>query len=165
VKITARQFQTVVAVLFLSLAGSATLQAAPTLMVGSTATVAGATVALPITFNPGGASIASAQFDITLPPSVSTGTVTPGAALVAAGKTITTRLSGRTLTFLIFGMNQDTNKHGTLATLQLQVAAGTPPGAITLPISNAVFADPAGKSIKPGANKAGKIGVKAAGAH
>src|SRR5438093_2919509 len=54
------------------------VHAAPTLSVGSVAGSAGTAVDLPVTFNPGTDSVASIQFDLTLPPSLSTLSVTAG---------------------------------------------------------------------------------------
>jgi hypothetical protein len=149
-----------VVMLFSSLAFATSLHAAPVLTLGNVSGEAGTEVSLPITFNPGGASIASAQFELTLPPSISTVSVTAGETLAAAGKTITTRVDGQKWKFLIFGLNQDTSKTGTLATLRLRIAPGTGAGSLSIPFSGVVYADPAGKAITPGANKAGKIKIQ-----
>ena len=146
------------------LAAQAALRAAtPSLILGSTSTAAGTLATIPITFDPGTASVASMQFNITLPSSLtaSTSTVVAGAILNNAGKLLNNSVSGQTWTFLIFGLNQNTIAAGQLATIQMAVAAGTGTGTLSLPISNVVYSDPNGNTITPGTSTNGSVVVGA----
>src|SRR5207302_819072 len=101
---------------------------APTTTVGSVSGAAGTTVSIPINFDPGTASVAGMQFNLTLPAGLSSGTVTAGTILNTAGKTVSTAQSGNTWTFLIFGLNQNAIAAGNLLTAQISIAPGTPAG-------------------------------------
>src|SRR5258706_8627546 len=133
------------------------LWGAPTLTVGTISGQAGTVVNLPITFAPTTASVAGLQFNLTLPAGISTGTVTAGAILNTAGKSVSTNLSGNTWTFVIFGLNQTTIASGSLLTAQLTIAPGTAAGTLSLPISGVVYSDPNGTSITPGTSTGGSV--------
>src|ERR1035441_5264992 len=64
--------------------------ATPSLTVGGASGAAGSAVTIPITFDPGTASVAGIQFNIVLPSALSSGTVTPGAIVTSAGKNVST---------------------------------------------------------------------------
>src|SRR4051812_48076462 len=80
--------------------------AAPTLTVGSVSSQAGTSIDIPVTLNPGTDSVATLQFDLTLPPALTANTVTAGAILTSAGKSVGTNVIGSTWRFIIFGLNQ-----------------------------------------------------------
>src|SRR5207245_2339105 len=61
---------------------------APTLTVGSATGQAGTAITIPISFDPGPASVAGIQFNLTLPTGVSTMSVTDGPIVTAAAKSI-----------------------------------------------------------------------------
>ena len=145
--------------LLFTLCGLTAAQAAPTLTVGSASGQAGTTVNLPITFDPTMASVAGIQFNLTLPSALSTGTVTPGAILTTAGKSVSTNLTGDTWTFIIFGINLSTIGSGTLLTAQLTIAPGTAAGTLSVPVSNSIYSDPSGVSIVPGTSSPGSVTV------
>ncbi|MEK7232864.1 MAG: cohesin domain-containing protein, partial [Elusimicrobiota bacterium] len=120
--------------------------AAPSLTVGSVSGQAGATVTLPITFDPGTSSVASMQFNITVPAGLSTGPITLGPVLNTAVKSVSANLTGGTWTFIIFGFNQTTIASGSLLTAELKISA-TATGTLSLPVSGVVYSDPNGTSI------------------
>lgn len=144
---------------FCFLAVSRTAHAAPTLEVGSAKGTPGSSVSIPVIFNRGTSSISGIQFNLTLPPGLSSGTVTGGDILAAAGKTASSNLRGSTWTFIVFGLDQNTIGKGTLLTVQLKIAPGTKLGTLKLPISGVVYTDPKGQTIAAGKNVAGKVVV------
>ena len=150
--------------LFIGLTGfalSATVWAAPNLTVGTASGQSGTSVDLPITFDPTTASVAGLQFNVTLPTAVSTVSITPGAILNTAGKSITTNLVGNTWTFIIFGLNQTTIASGALLTARVSIAPGTAAGTLSLPVSGVIYSDPSGISVSPGTSLGGAITVTA----
>ena len=141
---------------------AASAAAAPSLTAGGASGQATTTVSLPISFDPGAASVAGLQFNLALPPSLSTGAVTAGAILTAAGKSVSANRAGNTWTFVIFGINQTAISSGSLLTAQLSIASGTAAGALSLPVSGVVYSDPNGVSIAAGAVGGGTVTVVAA---
>ncbi|OGR82888.1 MAG: hypothetical protein A3J74_10480 [Elusimicrobia bacterium RIFCSPHIGHO2_02_FULL_57_9] len=137
---------------------------APTLTVASASGPAGTTINLPVSFSPGAASVASLQFSLTLPASLSTGAVTAGAILNTAGKSVSTSRTGNNWNFIVFGLNQNTIAAGALLTAQLTIAAGTPAGALNLPISGIIYSDPSGTAIAGATSTGGTVTVTASGA-
>lgn len=124
---------------------------APTLTFGNGSGKAGDTVGLTMNFDPGPASVASLQFDVTIPGGISFVSATASAGTLAAGKSVATNmLNATTLRVLVFGLNQTTIGAGALLTIQMKIATGTPAGALNLPISGIVFSDPIGNTIAPG---------------
>ena len=77
-----------------------------------------------MTFNAGGTSVASIQFDLTLPASISTVSVTAGAILNNAAKSVSTNLVGNQFRFIIFGLNQNVIASGALLTARFKIASG-----------------------------------------
>ena len=139
--------------------GAVSVEAAPTLTVGSASGQAGASVTLPVTFNPGTSSVASLQFSLTLPPGLSTGAITPGAILTSAGKSVSSNLTGSTVTFIIFGFNQTPITSGSLLTTKLTISLGTAVGNLSLPVSGVFYSDPNGAVIAAGASTGGTVSV------
>jgi hypothetical protein len=131
----------------------------PTVGVGSTSGAAGAVVSLPISFDPSTASVAGLQFNLTLPASLSTTSVTAGSILNTAVKSVSTNLNGTTWTFIIFGLNQNTIAAGTLLTAQVLISPNAPLGAIPVNISNVIYTDPNGNLITSGPSTGGTITV------
>ena len=146
----------------LSSLSAASAAAAPSLTAGGVSGQAATTVSLPISFDPGAASVAGLQFNLTLPASLSTGAVTSGASLTAAGKSVSANRTGNTWTFVIFGINQNSISSGTLLTAQLSIASGAAAGALSLPVSGVVYSDPNGASITAGAITGGTVTVVSA---
>ena len=146
----------IVALSFLAVSSAV---AAPTLTLGSISGPAGTTVTMPITFDPTTASVAGMQFNLTVPAGLSTGTITAGAILNTAGKSITANLVGNTWTFIIFGLNQTTISSGTLLTAQFVIAPGTSLGSLSIPVSNLVYSDPNGNTIPNGTTTNGTVTV------
>jgi hypothetical protein len=132
----------------------------PTIAVGKVTGKAGSVVDLPITLDPGSASIAGIQFDLSMPANTSIESTVPGPELKAEGKTISSNHRGQTWTFIVFGMNQNTNRKGTLLTAQVQVAPGTAAGKLKISATGVVYTDPNGKAITPGQSKAGTLTVQ-----
>jgi hypothetical protein len=136
------------------------LAAAPTLTVGSATGQAGKTVDLSIAFDPGAAQVSGAQFDLTLPSALSVGPVAPGAILKSTGKSVNMRQSGRTCTFIIFGMNQFAIPSGTLLTAQVTIAPGTGNKTLNVPLSKVFYSNAKGNSISSGSGASGKVVIQ-----
>src|SRR5438477_2000060 len=133
--------------------------ALPTLTVGATSGQAGTTVTLPVSFDPSTSSVAGIQFNLTLPASLSTGTVTAGPIVTAAGKSVNANLIGNTWTFIVFGLNQTTIGVGSLLTAQLRIAPGTAVGNLSIPISGVIYSDVNGNGIPAGTSTGGTVTV------
>lgn len=141
-------------------AGLASLgQAAPNLTVGSASGAAGTTVSVPVTFDPTTNSVGGIQFTITLPAGVSSGTITPGAAVNNASKSVSSNLSGNSWIIIVFGLNQNAIAAGSLFTAQMNIAAGTAAGTLALPVSGVVYSDPNGNAVTAGTTTNGSITV------
>ena len=139
-----------------------TVWAAPTLSAGSASGQAGTTVNLQMNFDPTSASVAGMQFNVTVPAGLSTGTVTGGAILTSAVKSVNTNLIGNTWTFIIFGINQTAIPSGPLLTAQMRIGAGVSNGTLSLPISNVVYTDPSGQPVTSGTTTGGSVTVYSA---
>lgn len=133
--------------------------AAPTLTVGNASAQAGTALNLPVTFDPTTASVSALQFTLTLPPGLSTGTVTPGAILTTATKSVSANLIGNAWKFLVFGLNQNAISAGPLLMAQMTFPSGTPAGALNVPISGVVFSDPNGLVVSSGPCQGGIVMV------
>lgn len=149
------------ALLLSALCFAGTAWALPTLTVGTVSGQAGTAVNLPVSFDPGEAAVTDVEFDLTLPTYVTPGTVTPGAILTSAGKSIGANLVGPQWRFLVFGMNQNHIGKGELLTAQIKVAPGTAPQKLSLPLSSVLFTSPDAKSISSGKNTDGILIIKA----
>jgi hypothetical protein len=134
---------------------SATLASAagPTLMVGSVSGKAGSVVNLPIKYEAGSAAVSSLQFTLTLPAGISDVSVVENDAVKSAGKNVTARRAGNTWKIIIFGLNQDAIKTGELLKAAVKIAPGTPEGVLKVSLSEAVYTDPKGQSIKGTSDK------------
>lgn len=157
-----RKWIPVIGCVLLSRLWTASAWAAPALTAGTASGQAGAEVSLPIRFDPGAASVLSLQFSLTLPPSLSTGSIAPSSLLTAAGKGVRANRKGQTWTFIVFGLNQNAIGAGPLLTAQMMIAPGAAAGILKVPVSGVVYADPKGVSIPPGAAKGGAVTVLAA---
>ena len=94
--------------------------AAPTLTVGTASGPAGTVVDLSVTFNAGKASIASLQFDLAMPSALITESASAGEILKAASKNLGTNMVNGKSRFLIFGLNKNPIKSGTLLTARIR---------------------------------------------
>jgi hypothetical protein len=136
---------------------------APVILGGSVSGTAGSTVDLPVSFNPGGRSVVSLQFSFTIPAGLTAGTVTPSLFLNGLSKQVSSNVSGNTWTFIIFGLNQTPITSGPLFTAQMTIAGGTSAGTLTLPVSNATYADANGQSVTPGNSTPGTVTILSGG--
>ncbi len=136
--------------------------AAPTLSGGSVSGNAGTDVDLAINFNPSPNQVASLQFSLTLPASVSTVSVTAGIAATNAGKQVSANKVGNSWNFIIFGLNTTSIDAGLVTTARLHIASNASAGALTIPLVNAVYADANGASISGGTSTQGTVTVTAA---
>jgi len=135
------------------------LYAAPKLELGTVSGAPGTAVELPIRFDAGGASIASMQFELTLPAGLSAGSVSAGEALNSENKTVSARVDGRKWRFIIFGLNQTPIGSRPLLTAQVKIASGTPIGDLRIPIAGVLFVNPKGSGVASGRNKAGVVKI------
>jgi hypothetical protein len=141
------------------LAATGRVHAAPLIAAGDVSGQAGSTVSVPVSFDPGGARVASFQFEIAFPPALSAGTVTAGPGLTSAGKSVTSRMNEGRWRFIVFGLNRNTIDKAEL-TLQVNIARRTTPGALTLPVSDVACSDATGHSIAGVKGRAGTITIK-----
>ena len=133
--------------------------AGATLSLDAVSGQAGTTVDIPIQFNPGTNAVSAIQMNLLLPTAVTAVSATGGSAANAAGKSVSTNVSGTTWTFLIFGLNQTAIGAGTLATARVTIAPGTLDGNLIIAVANPVFVDPNGVSIPSGSNTNGVLTV------
>lgn len=124
---------------------------------------AGTTVDIPIRLDPGTNAVSAIQLNLLLPTAVTAVSATAGAVATAAGKSVSTNVSGTTWTLLIFGLNQTAIGAGTLATARVTIAPGTPDGNLTIAVANPVFVDPNGVSLPSGSNTNGVLTVGSSG--
>ena len=138
-------------------------QAAPTLKVGTVSGQAGTTVDIPITFDPGKASIACIEFDLTLPRGLSPGPVSAGEILTSAGKSLGNRVNGNIWKFVIFGINQTAIGSGTLLNLRVTIDSAAT-GILHMPLNRVVYTSPDAKSTPGGKTTEVRVNVTASGA-
>ena len=122
----------------------APILAQQTLSVGSSSGSAGTNVTLAINFTSSSpAATTILQFDLNLPSSLSyvDGSVTTGAVASAAGKTTAANAVGNVIHVLIAGMNNNVIGSGSVGTVGLAIAPGTPSGTLTVGISGIVASD------------------------
>ncbi len=133
--------------------------AAPNLTVGTASGLPGTTALLPITFDTSTAAVTSLQFDLTLPPSLSTGAVTEQSILTSAAKSVATSFIGGVWRIIIYGVNQAPMAGGNVLAIQFPIAAGAPIGPLNIPISGVIFSDLNGIALSSGTNTAGTLTV------
>jgi hypothetical protein len=153
----ARKGFVVLAVGFLS---STVWAAGPSLNIGKISGQPGNTIDLPVKFDPGSTSISGMQFNLTMPASTSIDTVLVGDDLKAAGKSVNSNHKGQVWTFIIFGLNQNTNLKGTLFTAKVKIDAMAAKGTFKIPAGGVVYTDPNGKMIPAGSRRDGTLTVK-----
>lgn len=115
---------------------------------------------LPVTLS-SSAPVCAAQFDVILPPGVTYGGfVAAGTAASSAAKTAEAALvDGTNLRVLVYGMNQNVIGSGGLATVRLNVAAGTA-GRKDIGVTHIFLSSPDGNDV-PGTGEAGSYTVLA----
>ncbi|MGB7624471.1 MAG: fibronectin type III domain-containing protein, partial [Terriglobia bacterium] len=113
----------------------------PRVTVGTATGAAGTSVDLPVSFTAGATGVASMNFDLTLPTGLSYVSCTTGAAATAAGKSTSGNAVGNIIHVLIAGMNNNAIGSGSMGTISLSIAPGTPPGTLTVGISGIVASD------------------------
>ncbi len=133
---------------------------APSLTLGSASGAAGTQVQIPVTFDSGGASVTTFQFDVTLPPYISPISASAGPILNSSGKTVVTSQTNGVWRFLIFGLNNNTIGTGSLLTAQISIAGIVAAGSVTIPISNAVYSDAQGNLIPAGTLTGGILTIQ-----
>ncbi len=136
----------VMTLLLVAFTGHALAQT-PSLSVGTASGTPGAAVNLSVNFSPGSTSVSSLQFDLGFPSSLTYGSTATGAAATAAGKSASGNAIAGGARVLVFGFNQTAIGAGTVATVQLNIAAGTTPGTITVSISGITASDPSGTKV------------------
>jgi hypothetical protein len=121
--------------------------AAQTISVGSVSGQAGTAVDLRINFTAGATGVATLQFDLAFPSSLSLVSTTTGAAATSAGKSANGSTISGGVRVLIFGLNQNLIGSGEVVIVRLNIAAGTPPGTIAVTIGNIVASDALGLNV------------------
>jgi hypothetical protein len=105
------------------------------------------TTSIDVTFAPLYQSTAALQFDVQLPGNVHVLSASPGPSTAAAGKSVfTADLQAGSKRILIVGLNRNVIGAGVVATLSIQVDAGSGPVVSPITIQNVVAADPAGST-------------------
>ena len=136
-----------VTVLLLSFWGLATPAAAQTVSAGSVSGQAGTAVDLKINFTAGTAGIATLQFDLAFPSSLSLVSTTAGVAATSAGKIANGSAISGGVRILLYGFNQNLIGSGEVAIIRLNIAAGTPPGNIAVTVGTIVASDALGLNV------------------
>ena len=134
-------------VIWLAGLSSIAFAAAPAVSVGSVTGSAGAAVDLAVAFTAGSTAVSTLQFDLTFPSALSYVSVTTGSAATAAGKSASGSIIAGGVRVLVFGLNQNAIGSGSIATVRLNIAGGTTPGALTVGITGLVASDPAGTGV------------------
>src|SRR5947208_3190888 len=116
-------------------------QAAPRLMVGQASGKPGATLELPVSFDPGGASVSGVQFTLILPASLESATVKDGAASHDAGKSVVATPSGKSWNFVVFGVNQKAIKSGVLLTAMVKISPSAKAGSMPVSVTKVQYAN------------------------
>src|SRR5690349_1157802 len=89
--------------------------AAPSLTLGSVSGQAGTLVNLAVNYDPTTSSVATLQFDMTLPASLSLTSISTGTIVTSAGKNVSqAKINSTTWRFFIGGVNLNTIAAGTL---------------------------------------------------
>ncbi len=120
---------------------------AQTITVGSVSGQAGTAVDLRVNFTAGATGVATLQFDLAFPSSLSLVSTTTGSAATSAGKSANGSAISGGVRVLIFGLNQNLIGSGEVAIIRLNIAAGTPPGTIAVAIGNIVASDALGLNV------------------
>lgn len=123
------------------------LGASPSVKVGSVAGGAGTAVDLPVTFTAGDTGVSTLQFDLTLPAPLSYVSVTTGSVATTAGKSASANTISGGIRALVFGLNQTPIGSGLIATIRLNIAGDTAPGALAVGIAGIVASDPDGNAV------------------
>jgi hypothetical protein len=138
-----------------------TISTSGSIVLGSTTTLAGGIVTLPVTLNTSTSVVSALQLDINLPAGVTFVAATPGSSLIAATKNSPASLSGSRLRWAIYGMNFNAIPAGPLLSIRLQVAPGTPAGNLSVPITTLVISNANGQTVTGMANTGATITVQA----
>jgi hypothetical protein len=137
----------------------------PELTVGTGGTLAGTPTTFPVSLTVGTVPLAALQFDLTLPPLVTTNTVaanvTAGAAATAAGKTVTgNAVSATDYRVIVAGLNQNTIGAGVVANMNFQLDPSLPTGSLAVGITGVTGSDAGGNNV-PMISLGGNINVTA----
>jgi|CXWL01.1.fsa_nt_gi hypothetical protein len=152
--------KTIILALFVGCLFGIDAAAAPSLSVAKVSGRAGGTVKLPIAFDPGSDPVASIQFSLLLPPSVSTISVSAGPVMTAVGKSVGAARKGDVWTFIVYGVrNQNKLEKGSLLTATVKIASGTAAGVLAVPVSRASYSSALGEAIVGGVNADGEVQV------
>jgi uncharacterized protein (TIGR03437 family) len=116
-----------------------------TLSLGSGSATRGGSVSLNLSLNTSGSAPAGVQWTVSYPASdVASVSATAGAALTAAGKSLSCNASGGTIICLTSGMNSSVINSGVVAVLGLTLTSTGSASSISLPLSNVIGALPDG---------------------
>jgi hypothetical protein len=131
----------------------------PILAIPNVSGTAGSPVNVGINFNTGSAQVTGIEFDLALPASLSTMSITASAALTGANATPQANVIGSNWHFAIFSNTLSTIPSGSpLLTAQMLIAAGTS-GTVPLNLSNVQFFDNLGANVTPGTSTNGTLTV------
>lgn len=137
----------------------------PILLVGESAVPSGSVVTLVSSLRPYAALISSFQFNLTLLPGVTFVSAAPAQQAIASGKNVSSNVVGNLCTILVVGLNQTIIAQGPVVTLQFTFDARTlQVGKNFLQVSNVIYSDPNGQTIKPGVSEPGAIVITVASA-
>ena len=129
------------------------------LTVGTVTGAAGKAVSLTVSFTAGSLTVSTLQFDLQLPSALSFVSVGTGSAATTAGKSASGSLITGGVRVLIFGLNQAAIGSGPVANVSLNIAGGTPGGALAVGITNITASDPTGTINVPTTGTGGSVTV------
>ncbi len=133
----------------------------PVLALGQGSGAPRSTVTIPLSFDPGGRLIAGMQWTFVFPASqIASVAVMPGAAAVAANKTVACAGGAGVYTCLLTGLNTNLVPAGVVANASFTIAAGASAPAIGVQVAGGLAATPDGFGAGV-AGIAGNIGVSA----
>ncbi len=106
----------------------------------------------------GGQWLSAVQCDISFPQQALAWSVSPGSGLASAGKSVWVSNPQPGLQrILIVGLNQNAIADGVLATLSVEVNAGTAPGGYPFGLTNALASDPNGGAVSLSTSDGGVV--------
>lgn len=135
------------------------------LIIRNGSAIAGSSVTFPVSFQVGTSTVSAIQFDVVLPPGVSTNTVAANVvaidAALTAGKSATgNAVSPTTYRVIVSGLNQNRIWAGGLVNLTFQLDASLPTSTVAIGITNIVASDQNGVTV-PITGVGGTIAVTA----
>jgi uncharacterized protein (TIGR03437 family) len=130
------------------------------IIIGEATVNAQGSASIDVTLASGDQPVTALQFDLQYQNPLTGLSVSAWSALVGAGKNLVSSNPQQAVTrILISGLNRTPIPNGVIATLSLQVKAGTPPGFFALQATNRVASDSSGRPVFLEANGAGGVTV------